>query len=312
MLIRFKNIDRLVGIFVIVVIFILIVLLSSIGLNKEWFTPKKYFYTIIDRTMGIRSGTKVLISGMETGQVTDVLFNEQNKIQITFYIKKAHERLVRSDTRVIVKNPTLIGRNLLELTIGSPREPLMQEKNEIPGEIYGGLSELIEKLAVSDILQLINQSFMKFQDMTGTAKDSFVKLSNTLNYADDDFVEFKTTIENIDRLVATMKDENNSIGKLLNDRGKIYKNVEGASADMKEVAHALNTSKDKMLHDVDTIIADLKVLLTKFNTVGDDVSKASPRIPQLLNEFEKVALEAKKVLQALERHWLLRKYVEEE
>src|SRR3989338_8188317 len=153
---------------------------------------------------------------------------------------------------------------------------------------------------------------MKFQDMTGTAKDSFVKLSHTLDYGDTGFIKFKSTIDDIDRVIATVRDRNHSIGKLLNDRGKIFENIEGASSDIQEVAHALNVSKDKTLQDIDAIIGDLKVLLTKFNAICDDVEKATPRIPQLLNEFEKVAQEAKKVLQALERHWLIRKYVEEE
>lgn len=303
---RFKGIDKYIGIFIIGCIIILIVVISTMGIKKRWLTQKVPYKINLTETMGLREGTLVNILGMDVGEVTSLDLTTSDTIDVKFYIEKKYQSRIRQGTSVDITSPNIIGSKILKINPGPKGAKLIKPKSYIPANVVSGILEIVSKKGE------LSKMFDEVTDAVYKVKGIMDSLVAVIAVADTAFNAFNRASDNLDQSVVLIRNQQNSFGKLLHDKGVLFKKLDKSVSAIEDLTTALSRRKNKYLKNVDTILNDMKDMIKDLKGVSDEVKVAAPEIPKLLKLLEKTANEARVLFKAMQKHWLIKKYIDKD
>lgn len=124
-----------VGLFTGALLVLLGVSILLIGKKQGFFTRHVRFQAQFQDVAGLVPGAQVWLNGVVVGVVEDIDLPEdpsQRKITVTFRIRRSLAARIRADSRVRIRTIGLLGDRYLELSSGSPLQPLLPEGSSIP------------------------------------------------------------------------------------------------------------------------------------------------------------------------------------
>lgn len=119
-----------VGVFVAVALLILTLAVFVIGQERSMFTRKTRVYTSFDDINGLVVGAPVRLAGVDVGRVTRISFSEdltRPEATIELAIEDEFIARVRKDSRAFIDSKGLLGDKLINLSVGSPKEPQLKD-----------------------------------------------------------------------------------------------------------------------------------------------------------------------------------------
>jgi len=197
---------------------------------------------------------------------------------------------VRADSIALVKRKMVVtGDAYIELTRGTGAE-LPRSGGEIEcvkdTEIMQMLEEALEQLRqeATNTLALVN-----------AAISEYTKLAAGMN---DPQGNLQLTMANVNGLLEDIRKGPGLPAKILNDPA-MAKDVEGIMAQVQE-----------LLQKVNAMAAELQVVVAKLPAMVDTVAGEVDNLPVVVGETQTLMRESITLLDGLQKHWLLRKYVE--
>jgi len=226
------------------VFFGLIALAVSILLIKNIHVGGGYrIHVIFDDVQGLLEKAWVRVSGVKVGRVEMISLFEGKKARVTIWIERNVE--LHKDTQAKVLSSGLLGVKYLELTLGSPDQPLLKNGDTIIGEkptsIEQVLSKLTEEKFGESILEIVNnvkQATNRINKIVGDEKiknfiDKLNETASNLEKISRDVAEvtgpgkqdvkvtlsnLKSITERLDRILAEIESGQSPISKLLKDK----------------------------------------------------------------------------------------------
>ncbi len=337
---RIKHFDRYVGIFVILALVFVFVTLVFTARGQRWF-EKRYHYTVLfQKVHGLKAGTAVTISGMEVGAVKSLRINPENKVELTLEVLRTYKDYIRKDSQATIVSG-LLGGKTVEVTVGSPNEPLLAEGVPIASREPKELTDILKEIDVKAPLEKLDEALENIKSITE-------KLSSPRG-------ELFTLLKNMEILTTQLKEGRGNVGAILQDR-KMHREINAAVESLRRSASHIeettqNASKfsrdlprlmvevDRAMQEVPRIVedvkkaaADLSLAMGEVQKAASDgpaiaenvkditqdvkvitghVKKSSPEIPGLLATTQESVEEAEKLIQGLQNHWLLRGSMEQ-
>ncbi|MFW6139161.1 MAG: MlaD family protein, partial [Spirochaetota bacterium] len=142
---KFKHTEKIVGIFLVLVIVGVVGVVILIGKEKRWFEKPYQFTTRFISGEGISPGMQVTIKGIQVGEVRSVNLTPDNWIEVKFSVFEEYTRHIRKDSVVKLRSP-LIGSKTLVIIPGDKDMPAMSDNSFIWSEDTGvGKSILKER-----------------------------------------------------------------------------------------------------------------------------------------------------------------------
>ena len=145
---KFSRMDRVVGVFIILVVALMVGTVVLIGRGKDWFRPTVTYYAQFKENYNLAPGSSVKLFKAEIGHVKSVqLVGDAVRVRLSIF-EEYHSRF-RQDTVVTVESPTFIGSEYVAVRPGKPDSPLSLvggddqvrgEENHLadPGGVRGG------------------------------------------------------------------------------------------------------------------------------------------------------------------------------
>ena len=106
---RFINMERKLGIFVIVAISGIALLIVLIGMKNDIFAAKARLYTIADSGKGLYEGMEVKLSGFSIGKVRKMYLDDITRIKLEMNINRNYLKWIKIDSKAILVKEGLIG-----------------------------------------------------------------------------------------------------------------------------------------------------------------------------------------------------------
>jgi ABC-type transporter Mla subunit MlaD len=131
----------LIGIILITILFIANIV--YIGNKNFWFEQKNKYWTTLNSGDGVREGTLVTFSGLKVGEVMELSVNEDNRIRVTFTVRKFVAGKISRGSLVRVVRSMMIGEKKLEIVLGPRDAALIQNYGYIPGVDMREISDLL-------------------------------------------------------------------------------------------------------------------------------------------------------------------------
>lgn len=303
--VRFKHLEKKIGIFAAVAIAGVIAGVFLIGADKDIFTPKYQLKFTAEKGTGFSRGMPVKLSGFRIGRVKTISLNQKAMVDIVIEIDKEYQKWIKSDSSAKLIKEGLVGDNIIEVAVGSPAGKILKNGDIIRFEKTKGLEEVANDIAdkVKPVLIEVRDIISYINDPNGDIKQS-LKNVNMLTQ------ELHGTREHVDALLVTSKE---NIGAITRNGTTVLNNAN-------EKINALGPTLEKVDRSMAKIEGSLPPLLQKIDASLDHVEKtaqqvqkasekAMPRVPQLVNSAEDVMQGADTLMNALKDIWPIKNHV---
>jgi len=270
-----------VGAFILTSIIIIVGVVFLIGGEKRLFGGKIKYKIFFNSAGGLYPGDPVLLKGVEVGNVVKIGFPsdlEKKKILVEISVLKKVSSRIREDTRARISAASLVYGKVVELTMGSLKEPEIPPGGTIKAEEATSYAAIMDSTTL--MLEDIREVFSKMnrgEGMIGLLLNNPLEMRRTLHNlsvssqrlafllkkADSvksplgvllsdsvDFrktlADFKNTAAGLEQVTKNLKDKKSVVGKLINDKDygeSLTRDFHSAIRSLASIAAKIDTGK---------------------------------------------------------------------
>jgi virulence factor Mce-like protein len=272
--------------------------------------PKGYrFQVALPEATGLVEPVEVRSAGVRVGQIADTQRDERGNRTLATVEMDRKFAPIRRDARFTLRQKTLIGETYVEMTLGSPRAPEVQEGELLAGtqvREYVQIDELLDSFDAftrasfrtwqQDLGAGIDERGMDLNDaignlpgLVGEARD-LVTLLNTQNAAlrqvvDDGGEVFDALSENDDQLRALIRNQSTVFGALQRERESFADLIRILPTFLGESRQTLARLED-FSRNTDPLVRDLQPALRRLRPTLVDLSGLSPDLQRLFDGLD--------------------------
>ena len=286
---KFRRVNEITGTFVLIVVAVLIATVLWAGHSQRWFKSRVTLRIVLPEAgaAGIRQGSEVYFLGTLVGTVSDIVVDETGRMEAEANIRRDFFRFVRADSSAVVKKKFgVAGDSFFEITRGQG-QPLPEKNASIVcnEQFQSALESAIEEIRREALLAL---------KKTGTGLDTWITLGTNLMTTRE---RLDQLVGRVDNITADVQAGKGTVGKLLTDP---------ATADeLKTLLVKANHSMDEL----QVTLNNLQQASTNLPAISDAIGLEAKDLPGLVLQTQTSMRELERLVEAMQRTWLLRKYV---
>jgi phospholipid/cholesterol/gamma-HCH transport system substrate-binding protein len=295
---KFRHVNELTGLLVLGVLALVLAGVIFSGHSQRWFARKYAFDVLLpeEGALGLRRGDEVFILGVSAGLVDDISVGNDGRMTARVKIRRDFERFVRADSTASIKKVFgVAGDSFMEITRGTGAA-LPSHKPAIAclasEDSLGRMEKMLADLR-SELMPVVKKA--------GVAFDEWTKLGGDLQKNGEQLRQF---VARLDNLATGVEQGKGTAGKLITDTAladeaqKLLARANEAMSELQGVVTNLNVA-----------VANVQKGTMRLPEITDAVANEAKDLPGLVQQTQTSMRELERLIEALERHWLLRKYV---
>jgi phospholipid/cholesterol/gamma-HCH transport system substrate-binding protein len=293
---KFRRVKEIAGTFVLIVVAVLIAAVLWMGRSQRWFKGNVTLRIVLpeDGAAGIRQGSEVYFLGTLVGSVSDVLVDEAGRMEAEAKIRHDFFLFVRADSSALVKKKFgVAGDSFFEITRGQG-QPLPERNASIV------CNEQFQSALESAVEEVRHEAMLVLKKVNG-GLDTWTTLGSNL-------ITTRTRLDQLigrlDEITTNVQAGQGTVGKLITDT-------------------ALVDEAQKLLQQAHEAMSQLQGTVTNLNSAVKNVQDGTARLPEitlavadeakdlpgLVQQTQTSMRELERLIEAMQHHWLLRKYV---
>lgn len=281
---KFRYVNEITGVFVLAAVLLVVVGIILAGHAQRWFEPVHRLNLIFppEGSFDLQKGAEVRILGALVGAVETISVAEDGSMTGQITIRGNFIRFVRSDSKAIAKKKFgVAGDAFVEITKGVG-EPLPEGGSLVCVKD----TEITEMVA--EVVRQLREATVPAIEQVRKAVEAYTKLAEELHSPEG---QLQQLLAHLNALVAGLERGEGTVGQLLRDPA--------LANELREITGKVNRSLDS----VQNILADVE-------QVSSRIREESGDLPGLVLQSRETLRESEKLIAAIQRHWLLRRYVE--
>src|SRR5687767_1653886 len=296
---KFRHVNEWVGFFVLGVVALVLTGLVFSSHSQRWFARKFAFDVLLPQagTSGLRRGDEVFILGVSAGLVDDVIVQENGRVKAHVKIRRDFERFVRADSTASIKKAFAVaGDSFMEISTGT-------------GAVLEGDSPTILCVASEDSLGRIEKIVSDLQaELIPLVKKAGVGLAEWTALGADlqkARAELSQLFARWDRISDGLEQGKGTAGRLLKD------------TEFADDARELLSRANLAMSQFQTMATNLSAAATNIQTgsarvpeIANALAEEMKDLPGLVHQTRTSMVELERLIEALQRHWMVRKYVD--
>src|SRR5512142_297021 len=293
---KFRHVHAITGTFVLVVLGVLIAALMFAARTQRWFIGNVNLRIVLpeEGAAGIRQGSEVYFLGTLVGTVSDVSVDRSGRMEADVNIRRDFFLFVRTDSSAVVKKKFgVLGDAYFELTRGHG-QPLPEKnaaivcKEQVPGALESAIEE-VRREAVPALKKL------------SAGLDAWSRLGSNLITSEE---RLHQLIGRADSIAADLQQGKGTVGQLLTDPA--------AAQELQSLLRKANQSAEQLqvtLENLRSASGELQLASTNLPAISGALGREARDLPGLVLQTQVSMRELERLIEAMQRHWLLRKYV---
>jgi phospholipid/cholesterol/gamma-HCH transport system substrate-binding protein len=293
---KFRRVNEITGTFVLIVVAVLIATVVWTGRSQRWFKSNVTLRIVLPETgaAGIRQGSEVYFLGTLVGNVFTVEVDEHGRMEAMANIRGDFFRFVRADSSAAVKRKFgVAGDSFFEITRGSG--PPLPEKgaaivcNE---QFQNPLEAAVEEVRVEAMLAL---------KKVNTGLETWTQLGADLGETRQHLDQLALRL---DKMAASVAAGKGTAGKLLVD--------EALADEAQEFLVRANEAMRELqvvVTNLDVAVKNVQAGTARLPEITGAVADEAKDLPGLVGQTQTSMRELERLIEAMQRHWFLRKYV---
>lgn len=298
---RFKHLETVVGAFVLVALATLVAAVVYLGTASDLFGDKYNLNFRSDSGAGLQKGMPVKLSGFRIGRIQKISLDDQAKVVVRIRVDQKYSKWIRKDSTATLYKEGLVGDSVIDISVGSSKQPELREDEFLPFEAAGELSDIAIQLSDS------------VQEVLGEVR-------HTVAYINDPNGDIKKTLANVQLLTANLEETRRNADALLanvaDNVGKVGPMFESMTALVDDVGRSVTPMLDNasaripaLLDRVEKTAAETERIAQEFRKAAE---KSGPGIPRLVAGAEELVEDTDDVVKGMKRMWPFRKHIPRE
>ena len=293
---KFRRVNEITGTFVLVIVAVLIAVVVWTGRSQRWFKGNVTLRISLPETgaAGIRQGSEVYFLGTRVGSVSDVIVDTTGRMEAQANIRRDFFRFVRADSSAVVKKKFgVAGDSFFEITRGEG-QPLPENNASIV------CNEQFQSALESAVEEVRHEAMLVLKKVNG-GLDTWTKLGADLGETRQHLDQLGVRLEN---MAAGVEAGKGTVGKLIADTAladeaqKLVARANEAMGELQGVVTNLNVA-----------VKNVQAGTARLPEITDAVANETKDLPGLVQQTQTSMRELERLVEAMQRHWLLRKLV---
>ena len=291
---RFKHIEALVGAFVIGAILAIIMVVFYFGIDLDLFDKKYPLKFESDTGTGLNKGMPVKLSGFMIGRIQKVSLDDRAKVIVQIQVDRKYSKWIRVDSVATMMQEGLIGTSIIDISVGSPNLPPLEEDQYIRFHKQDALNEIALGMreSVDSVLNEINK---------------------TISYVNDPQGEIKLTLAHIERLTAGFEETRRNADRLIIAGADDAERAAFLIDNLTLMAGNLSLVIDNTSHRIPSLFSKVEDTLSNVENTSlqflKTVEQTTPKIYPILHETEDLVSNTNDVVGGVKQMWPFRKYI---
>jgi phospholipid/cholesterol/gamma-HCH transport system substrate-binding protein len=293
---KFRRVNEITGAFVLVVLAVLIAAVVWTGRSQRWFRGSVTLRIVLpeDGAAGIRQGSEVYFLGTLVGSVSDVIVATTGRMEAHATIRRDFFRFVRADSSAVVKKKFgVAGDSFFEITRGQG-QPLPEKGASI---VCNAQFQSALEAAVEDVRREALRVLTNVNSGLGTWTKLGADLGETRQHLD------QLTVR-LEKIAAGIEAGKGTVGKLVTDTAV----AEEAQRLLMRANEAMSELRD-VVTNLNVAVKNVENGTARLPEITDAVAAEAKDLPGLVLQTQASMRELERLIEAMQRHWLLRKYV---
>lgn len=295
---KFRNVNEMNGLLVLSVLALVLAGVIFSGHSQRWFSRKYTFDVLLPKegALGLRPGADVFILGVSVGFVDDITVGDDGRMRARVKIRRDFERFVRTDSTASIKKVfDVAGDSYIEITSGA-RAALPARDPEIacmaPEDSFGRMENMLADLH-SALMPVVKQA--------GVGLDEWTQLGGDLRTNSE---QLRELIAQLHVLVADVGQGKGTAGKLLTDTS-----LADEAQTLLARANATMSDFQEVVTNLNVAVKNVQTGTTRLPEITDAMANEAKDLPGLVFQTQVSMRELERLIEAMQRSWLVRKYV---
>ena len=265
-------------------------------------------HSTFDKALGLRKGTRVQISGVNVGQITDMKINTDGRgVLMEFSIKQEFQPLITDSATVYaIRDQNLISERVITIDIKNSKGRILEDGDNLPAGPAQDIETVIE--TTNELLGRVNTLIDAANTLVDMALDTgttmgalfgsrtlYDNLNRQLYRLDEITYVGKNVLKKTSFLLDTM---NTSVPALVNRANEVTDNVGNMLDDIKPLPGQMTS----LLNSMDSTVGRVNNLVTDFGTV-------TTGLQDFMNTTESTLQSADDLMNGISKMWLFRNNV---
>lgn len=304
------------GAFVLAGLLFLVLLLYMIGKNRNLFGANYVLKARFEHVQGLVAGNNVRYSGIEAGTVKKINILNDTLIEVTMIIDKKMQRIIRKNAMVSIGTEGFVGNKVVNILPARQPAPLAADGDVLVTKKTVDTDEMLQTLSKTNNDIAVIASELKATVQRVNSSNALWALLNDNSIPQDlrasisrirtATVKAGNMAENLDGLIADVKDGKGSAGMILKDTS-IAANLNEAVLKIKKVGE----EADSLVAGLNQVMAEIKKDVTTGKGPINAMLKDSALVIKLnesLDNIQKGTDGFNQNMEALKHNFLLRGY----
>ncbi|MDR1039303.1 MAG: MlaD family protein [Deltaproteobacteria bacterium] len=290
--------EKLTG-FLLVALFLVVMGAAAIvGAGRGLFRGHTSYFAVFSQGYGIAAGVDVRYFGIDIGTVTSVELMDNNKIRMRLRIVDDYADRILGDCLAVVKSPTIIGSEFIEIQPGSLMSLPVPAGGQIPAQDTATLEDM---LAALELPKKIVQADRLMQD--------FISIADRLQDAEGPLF---ATLENFRVVSSRVAEGEGSLGALLSKpdtHDEIFAALEEAHRAMESIRDASASFRDAMASvrvAAAALESDIPGITRQADRILAEIEQGTQSFPEVARGAREGIRDVHQVLDSAKRNFLIR------
>jgi phospholipid/cholesterol/gamma-HCH transport system substrate-binding protein len=269
-----------------------------VGAGRGIFKNHTAYFAVFGEGYGISPGVKVRFFGIDVGQVTGVDLMPNNRIRMRLRIMEDYVDRVRGDSLAVVKSPTLIGSEFIEIQPGTDESSPIPPGGQIPAKDTATLEDMVEAL---EIPKKIAQADRLITD--------FISIADRLQDAEGPLF---ATLENFRTVSTRVAEGQGSLGALLSrpdahdELFAAIQEIRRASALVRESAGSVRDASASIKAATSVLEKEIPGISGKAAEILREIELGARSFPEVARGAREGVRDVHQVLDSAKRNFLIR------
>jgi len=293
----FTRREKLVGLFLLVMVILTKVILMVVLHGKGWFVSQRTYIVRFEQGYNLKQGSLVKMFNTEIGKVAAMKISpslDDKQVEVTLRILTEYANRIRHDSVAEVVSPVFIGREFVNITSGTPGYAPIPEYGDIPSRARKTLTESLGEILNEETIKQARQIFNNFAYLSEQLKadeKALLAALNNFGQAWGALLEAKGTLGEL----LMRKDFYARMNQSLTQMDRALKEAQKLVVDLKPTAKNL----EEITRQVNQETATLKAILA-------DIRSGTEEFPGLMKSSQEAVRGGKDVVDAVKANPLIR------
>ena len=318
---RFKSLNKvnwmelsglLVGVF-----FTLAVVIFALVFYTKLFTSgmigvEEYkLHSTFEKAMGLRPGTRVQISGVDVGQISEMKI-QSDGVSMEFTIRKEFQNWITDSAEVFaIRDQNLISARVINIDVRRGKGRVLQEGEFLPAGKAQDIETVLE--TTNELLGRVNELIDAADTLVGMAMDTgttigalfgsrllYDNLNRQLNRLDDITLAGKNTLIKTSRLLDTLSE---NVPPMVNKIDNMTTDLSGIVNDIKPIPGKV----DDLMGSVSGLVKSMDTTMGRVDGMVSKLGLMTSNISDFMETTEGTLQNADDLMEGISNIWIVRR-----